>query len=75
MRTIQGTVISAKMDKTITVAVTIAKSHPKYHKKYKVTNKFYAHDEKNVCKEGDKVTIIESRPLSKNKRWTLVEEK
>ncbi len=75
MRTIQGTVVSTKMDKTITIEVVTAKSHPKYHKKYKVSKKFYAHDEKNVCKEGDVVTIEESRPLSKNKRWTLVEGK
>ena len=75
MRTIQGKVISTKMDKTITVEVISEKIHPKYNKKYKVTNKFYAHDEKNVCKEGDIVTIKESRPLSKKKRWVLVEEK
>jgi len=71
MRTIQGTVISTKMDKTIVVAVVTEKSHVKYHKKYKVTKKFYAHDEKGVCKEGDIVTIVESRPLSKLKRWAL----
>jgi len=71
MRTIQGTVISTKMDKTIVIAVVTEKSHAKYHKKYKVTKKFYAHDEKESCKEGDIVTIVESRPLSKLKRWTL----
>ncbi len=71
MRTIQGTVISTKMDKTIVVETISEKSHPKYHKKYKVSKKFYAHDESGVCKEWDTVTIVESRPLSKLKRWTL----
>lgn len=72
MRTITGTVVSNKMDKTIVVSVDTYKSHPKYHKKYKVTKKFYAHDENNTCNIGDVVTINESRPLSKQKRWTLV---
>lgn len=74
MRTIQGKVISTKMEKTIVVAVVSEKSHSKYHKKYKVTKKFYAHDENEKCKEGDIVTIQESRPLSKLKRWTLAED-
>lgn len=72
MRTITGTVISNKMDKTIVVSVDTYKSHPKYHKKYKVTKKFYAHDEQNACQIGDVVTINESRPLSKLKRWAVV---
>ncbi len=72
MRTITGTVVSNKMDKTIVVSVDTYKSHPKYHKKYKVTKKFYAHDEKNAHNIGDVVTIQESRPLSKLKRWTVV---
>lgn len=72
MRTITGTVISNKMDKTIVVSVDTYKSHPKYHKKYKVTKKFYAHDEQNACQIGDVVTISESRPLSKLKRWAVV---
>ena len=71
MRTITGTVVSNKMDKTIVVSVDTYKSHPKYHKKYKVTKKFYAHDENNACNIGEVVTINESRPLSKNKRWAL----
>lgn len=74
MRTITGTVVSTKMDKTIVVSVDTYKSHPKYHKKYKVTKKFYAHDEANTSKEGDTVTIVESRPLSKLKRWSVVTE-
>jgi small subunit ribosomal protein S17 len=72
MRTITGTVVSTKMNKTIIVSVDSYKSHEKYHKKYKVTKKFYAHDESNSCKEGDLVTITESRPLSKLKRWNIV---
>ncbi len=59
------------MDKTIVVSVDTYKSHPKYHKKYKVTKKFYAHDENNTANVGDTVTINESRPLSKSKRWVL----
>jgi small subunit ribosomal protein S17 len=71
MRTITGTVVSNKMDKTVVVSVDSYKSHPKYHKKYKVTKKFYAHDENNSCTIGDVVTINESRPLSRLKRWTV----
>lgn len=71
MRTITGTVVSTKMDKTIVVSTDSYKSHDKYHKKYKVTKKFYAHDESNSHKEGDVVTIFESRPLSKLKRWEV----
>lgn len=73
MRTITGTVVSNKMDKTIVVSVDTYKSHPKYHKKYKVTKKFYAHDENNTSNIGDVVTINESRPLSKQKRWALAQ--
>lgn len=72
MRTITGTVVSNKMDKTIVISVDTYKSHPKYHKSYKVTKKFYAHDEANIHKVGDIVTISESRPLSKLKRWAVV---
>jgi small subunit ribosomal protein S17 len=59
------------MDKTIVVTVDTYKNHPKYKKRYKVSAKFYAHDESNVCTLGQKVTISECRPLSKTKRWTL----
>jgi len=72
MRTIKGIVTSNKMDKTIVVSVDTYKSDPKYKKKYKVTNKFHAHDENNSSKIWDIVTIKESRPLSKLKRWELV---
>jgi small subunit ribosomal protein S17 len=71
MRTITGTVVSNKMDKTIVVSVDTFKTHPKYHKKYKVTKRFYAHDEANASQVGDVVTIQESRPLSRLKRWTV----
>ncbi len=74
MRKIKGIVTSTKMDKTIVVSVHTYKSHPKYKKRYRVTKKFYAHDENNTCKTWDMVVISESRPLSKTKRWTLVEK-
>ena len=68
-----GTVSSNKMDKTITVAVERRIKHPIYGKFMKKTNKFTAHDEKNECNEGDTVKIMETRPLSKKKRWRLIE--
>lgn len=72
-RTINGIVSSAKADKTITVTVTSRETHPIYKKQYSVTRKYMAHDENNQAKEGDKVKIEESRPISKNKTWKLVE--
>jgi small subunit ribosomal protein S17 len=68
-----GSVVSNKMDKTIVVAVESLKKHRIYKRTYKQTKKFHAHDEKNVCQVGDLVRIEESRPLSKMKRWRLVE--
>ncbi len=68
-----GVVISNKMDKTISVAVERRLRHPIYGKFVKKTKKFIAHDENNECNIGDLVKIIESRPLSKRKRWRLVE--
>ncbi|HEY9116514.1 MAG TPA: 30S ribosomal protein S17 [Roseivirga sp.] len=68
-----GVVTSNKMDKTITVAVQRKEKHPIYGKFVKKTTKFAAHDEKNDCGIGDTVRIMETRPLSKNKRWRLVE--
>jgi small subunit ribosomal protein S17 len=68
-----GRVVSNKMDKTIVVAVETYKKHRIYKRNYKQTTKFHAHDEKNVCQMGDLVRIEESRPLSKTKRWRLVE--
>ena len=75
MRTKKWEVTSAKMDKTVVVSVHTYKSDPKYNKKYRVTKKFYAHDENNECKEGEVVTIKEVKPLSKLKRWEVVVEK
>jgi len=68
-----GVVTSNKMTKTITVAVERKVKHPMYGKFLKKTTKFHAHDEKNECSIGDTVKIMESRPLSKTKRWRLVE--
>ena len=68
-----GVVVSDKMEKTITVAAERKVKHPKYGKFMKSTNKFATHDEKNECKIGDTVKIMETKPLSKNKRWRLIE--
>lgn len=68
-----GRVVSDKMDKTVVVAVDYLKPHPLYRKIIRKTNKFHAHDEENTCKMGDTVRIEESRPLSKTKRWRVVE--
>ncbi|CAH1224796.1 MULTISPECIES: 30S ribosomal protein S17 [Paenibacillus] len=68
-----GKVVSDKMDKTIVIAVETYKKHNLYHKRIKSTKKFKAHDEENVAKIGDVVKIMETRPLSKDKRWRLVE--
>ena len=68
-----GVVFSNKMDKSITVAVKWKEKHPIYGKFVNKTKKFHAHDEKNECNIGDTVRIIETRPLSKTKRWRLVE--
>lgn len=68
-----GVVVSDKMQKTIVVAVEGKKKHPLYGKVLKITNKFKAHDEKNEAKINDRVLIMETRPLSKDKRWRLVE--
>ena len=68
-----GKVVSDKMDKTIVVAIMENERHPLYKKVMKKTYKLKAHDENNDCKVGDKVTVMETRPLSKDKRWRLVE--
>ena len=68
-----GKVVSDKMDKTIVVAIEDNVRHPKYGKIIKRTVKIHAHDEKNECKIGDKVSVMETRPLSATKRWRLVE--
>lgn len=69
----RGKVISDKMDKTVVVAVERLTRHPMYKKTIKKIVKFKAHDEENKCKAGDKISIIESRPLSKDKRWRVLE--
>ncbi|MFA5404169.1 MAG: 30S ribosomal protein S17 [Ignavibacteria bacterium] len=68
-----GLVSSNKMDKSITVAIEKRVKHPIYKKFFKKTTKFMAHDEKNECTEGDIVKIMETKPLSKRKKWRLVE--
>jgi len=72
-RTLTGQVVSDKMDKTITVKVERQVKHPLYGKFIKRSTKVHAHDETNVCKMGDTVTVVECRPLSKSKSWQLVE--
>jgi small subunit ribosomal protein S17 len=67
-----GLVVSSKMDKTISVKVERRLKHPIYGKFVKRSKKFFAHDEENACNVGDVVTIMETRPLSKMKRWRLV---
>ena len=71
-RTFQGSVLSAKMDKTITVLVVRQIKHALYKKYIRRSSKIHAHDEQNECREGDNVIIEECRPLSKNKSWRLV---
>lgn len=68
-----GKVISDKMDKTVVVAIEESVKHPLYGKVVKRTYKLKAHDEENVCAVGDKIKVMETRPLSKDKRWRLVE--
>ncbi len=72
-KTKTGTVVSTKMDKTISVKVERRLMHPLYGKFVKRSKKFFAHDEENTCNMGDLVRIMETRPLSKMKRWRLVE--
>ena len=69
----EGLVVSSKMDKTVVVAVEAKKVNPLYKKAVKVTKRYKAHDEKNDCKIGDKVKIIETRPMSREKKWRVIE--
>ncbi|MEK7154357.1 MAG: 30S ribosomal protein S17 [Patescibacteria group bacterium] len=71
-RTLNGVIVSDRMQKTVVVAVSRLVKHPKYKKYYKVTKKYKAHDEKGEYHTGDKVTIQETRPLSKEKRWAVI---
>ncbi|NEO06393.1 30S ribosomal protein S17 [Moorena sp. SIO3I8] len=68
-----GLVVSDKMDKTVVVAIENRSPHPKYGKIVVRTKRYKAHDEENKCKEGDRVRIIETRPLSRTKRWMVAE--
>lgn len=68
-----GRVVSDKMDKTVVVTVETLERHPLYQRTVRKTRKFKAHDEENSCRIGDKVRIMETRPLSKEKRWRVVE--
>ena len=72
-KTLVGRVVSDKMDKTITVVVETKRNHPVYGKRINYSKKYKAHDENNECSIGDTVKVMETRPLSKDKRWRLVE--
>lgn len=72
-RVLRGVVVSDKMDKTIVVEVSTLRAHPTYRKRYRTSKKYYAHDESNQCGRGDVVTISETRPFSRLKRWRLLE--
>ncbi len=69
---LKGVVTSDKMDKTVVVAVTTTKRHPIYGKVMRLVKKYKAHDETNECRTGDRVEIIESQPISRHKRWSVV---
>ena len=73
-RKLEGEVVSDKMNKTRIVAVKGLKKHPRYLKYYKITRRFKAHDEKNEYRTGDKVVIEETRPISKDKRWRIIQK-
>ncbi|MBT7553377.1 30S ribosomal protein S17 [bacterium] len=73
-RKLEGEVTSDKMDKTVSVSVTSVKTHSKYKKQYKSSKKYKAHDENNEYKVGDKVTIQECRPISRDKRWRVIKK-
>jgi small subunit ribosomal protein S17 len=72
-KTRQGVVISAKPDKTISVRIDVARRHPRYHKIMRTSSTLHVHDERNDANEGDTVRVVECRPLSRSKRWRLVE--
>lgn len=73
IKTKNGIVVSDSMEKSVVIKVEYLVSHPLYKKRIKKSSKFMAHDEKNVCSIGDKVKIAETRPLSKRKRWRVIE--
>ncbi|MCL0060495.1 30S ribosomal protein S17 [Dehalococcoidia bacterium] len=72
-KTLVGNVVSNKMDKTVVVMVTTRRQHPRYKKYIEDSRKFKAHDEANACNVGDRVKIVETRPLSREKRWRVAE--
>ncbi|NQU99929.1 MAG: 30S ribosomal protein S17 [Parcubacteria group bacterium] len=72
IRSLEGKVVSNKTDKTVIVAVDTFRTHRIYKKRFRITKRYKAHDEKNEYKEGDKITIRECRPLSRDKRWKVV---
>lgn len=74
-RRLEGTVVSDKMAKTVVVRVDGVKTHPKYRKRYAFSKRYKAHDEKGEFKVGDEVVIEETRPISKDKRWRVIELK
>lgn len=74
-RVLEGRVVSSKMDKTVTVEVTRLVKHPRYHKYITRTKTYKAHDDANVCQENDTVVIREVPPISKNKRWSVIERR
>ncbi len=73
IKELTGKVVSAKMHKSLVIAVERVKNHPLYRKRYTITKKYYAHDENSEAHEGDIVRIRETKPMSKLKRWTLIE--
>lgn len=73
-RKLEGVVVSDKMNKTRVIEIASMKKHPKYLKYFKVSKRFKAHDEKNEYKTGDKVVIQEARPMSKDKRWVIIDK-
>jgi len=72
-KTMIGRVISNRMQKTVIVEVEYRRRHPLYHKVLRVRRRFMAHDEEDTCQEGDRVRIVETRPLSRKKRWRVAE--
>lgn len=74
MRALKGIVTSTKMAKTLVVTIHTYKAHPKYKKRFKTSKKYYVHNEEGKYKDGDVVTIYESRPMSRLKRWTVTKE-
>lgn len=73
-RILKGVIVSAKMQKTVVVKISRMKKHPKYKKYFKVTKKFKAHDAEGIYKISDKVLIKETRPISKEKRWIVIDK-